>query len=223
MFVDGTQAAGLREPSISVLGFGTQFLDADLDGWPDLIVANGHVDDFRYKGVPYEMRAQVFYNFGGARFRELDAARLGAYFEDTHLGRGLCLLDWNRDGREDAAVTHLDDPAALLTNVTLGTGRCVTLRLIGVEGDRDAVGAVVGVTAGGRSRTRQLTAGSGYQASNQRTLVFGLADAEQIERCIIQWPSGRTQVVEGMAPGDQVVVVEGRAALSGPGTSVPGE
>src|SRR5204862_536023 len=98
-FIDATRSAGLYSASLDMLGFGTQFLDGELDGLPDLVVTNGHVSDRRSKGVPYEMPPQYFQNIGGGRFEEPKRQLLGAYFGGKYLGRGLARIDWNRDGR----------------------------------------------------------------------------------------------------------------------------
>ncbi|MEX2408640.1 MAG: Smr/MutS family protein, partial [Rhodovibrionaceae bacterium] len=79
----------------------------------DLILTNGHVDDFTHSGLAYRMRPQYFRNLGGGRFRELRAQELGPFFAGEYLGRGLARLDWNRDGREEAVISHIDAPAAL--------------------------------------------------------------------------------------------------------------
>lgn len=209
-FDDATEDAGLSTASRLMLGFGTQCLDADLDGCLDLIVANGHVDDLQDSGVPYAMRAQFFHNTGGANFVEHPSNVLGAYFERPVLGRGLARLDWNGDGREDVAVTHLDAPAALLTNTTPDAGRYLALVLRGIS-DRDASGAAVTVQVGSRTLMRQLTAGDGYQACNQRLLIFGLASATSVEQLRVQWPSGREQVFAHLAPDECYMLYEGRA------------
>jgi tetratricopeptide (TPR) repeat protein len=211
IFNDASSTARLKEPSLPMLGFGTQFLDADLDGWPDLVVANGHVDDFSDHGIPYRMRAQFFGNAGGGQFVELPPSQLGDYFRQELLGRGLALLDWNRDGREDFAVSNLEMPAALVINRTLETGRSVTLRLCGVASNRDAIGTVLRFTAAGRSRVKQLTGGDGYQASNQRLLVLGLGDDPGIAELVVRWPSGREQTFRNLAAGGEYLLVEGRS------------
>ncbi|HEV7225721.1 MAG TPA: FG-GAP-like repeat-containing protein, partial [Pirellulales bacterium] len=110
-FVDATARAGLRAASFNLLGFGAQFIDGELDGWPDLVLANGHIDDYSYKQIPFEMPPQYFRNLGGGRFAERPAEELGDYFQGKYLGRGLARLDWNRDGREDFVVSHLDRAA----------------------------------------------------------------------------------------------------------------
>jgi len=118
-WVDDTRRAGLYAASFELLGFGTQFLDADLDGRPDLVVTNGHVGDLRHHGVPYQMRPQFFRNAGAGRFAELQGAAAGEFFQAEYLGRGLARLDRNRDGRQDFVVQHLESPAALVTNRTV--------------------------------------------------------------------------------------------------------
>lgn len=210
-FADHSAEAGLMEPSLPLLGFGTQFLDAELDGWPDLIVTNGHVYDFRAYGQPYEMPPQVFRNQGQGQFAELPAESLGPYFEGKYLGRGLARLDWNRDGREDVVVSHIDAPAALLTNTTPQHGHSLAVALRGTKSDRDAIGAVVEVDTGRRTLVRQLTAGDGYQASNQRLLVFGLGTASEVERLRIRWPSGLEQEWRELRGASEMLCVEGAA------------
>jgi hypothetical protein len=210
LFVDAAQAAGLREPGLKMLGFGTQFLDADLDGWLDLVVVNGHVDDETYRGIPYRMPAQFFRNTGGGRFVKLPAESLGPWFHEKHLGRGLARCDWNRDGREDFVVVHLDTPAALLTNQTPNTANFVALQLRGVRSNRDAIGAQVKLTSGDRTWVRQLSAGDGYQASNERQLLFGLGDRNVIDELTIEWPSGLEQRFAELPVNKQLLLIEGR-------------
>jgi tetratricopeptide (TPR) repeat protein len=213
LFADEKRAFGLRETTFQQLGFGAQFLDADLDGHPDLLVTNGHIEDFSDLGQPYRMRPQYFQNVAGQRFQELDAGRLGPFFHGTYLGRGLARLDWNRDGKEEAVISHLDAPAALLKNTSAATGRFLGLLLVGTTGARDAIGATVHCVAGGRERTRQLTAGDGYMASNERQLIFGLVDSDWVDELRIRWPSGREQRFSEIPADSHWLAIEGRPAL----------
>jgi tetratricopeptide (TPR) repeat protein len=213
-FDDETLKWKLDRPSLSKLGFGTQFLDADLDGRLDLIVANGHIDNFSHDGrTEYQMRAQFFENRGTAGFREIDAGLLGSYFAKKLLGRSMARLDWNRDGKEDVVVMHLDAPVALLENTTPQSGRFLALKLCGVQSNRDAIGAIVSVATRNRTVTRQLTAGDGFQASNERILVFGLGDDSTVSKVTVAWPSGLRDEFTNLPADSRWIVVEGRGGL----------
>jgi hypothetical protein len=215
LFFDATQQAGLAASSVEMLAFGTQFLDADRDGWLDLVVTNGHLVDRTSLSEPYRMRPQFYWNAGQARFQEVAPSRLGRFFETERLGRALARLDWNRDGRDDFAVSHLDGPASLVTNRTRGGNHSVTIRLCGTRSARDAIGANVTIeTDDGRRLVRQLTAGDGYQCSNQRALVIGMRRAESTRSIRVAWPSGHTQTWNGIACDREWLLIEGRSAAA---------
>ena len=192
-FQDATLSSGLAESGLLKLGFGTQFLDANLDGEPDLVVGNGHLDDFSQKGIPFSMQPQLYLNTGAARFEESVAENAGRYFEDEHIARGISTLDWNRDGLTDFAVSHLGEPVSLLSNDTARHGHFVTIRLIGIQSGRDAIGATVAVTTSESTRWRHVTAGDGYSASNEKALTFGLASDVSAKSVSIKWPNGELQ------------------------------
>ena len=212
-FSDRARSTGLRDPSWEQLGFGTQFLDADLDGWEDLIVTNGHVDDFTHKQIPYKMRPQFFTNRNG-RFYEKSAAEIGPSFGVPRLGRGLAKVDWNRDGLTDVVISHIADSAVILTNQTRSAGGGLGLRLVGTTRSRDAIGTRVIARTKHRTLERQLTAGDGYQASNERRLEFGF-DEENLEAVDIEirWPGGRVELYAGVSIRRDYLAVEGKGRL----------
>ncbi len=210
LFLDSILNSGLRDAGLKQLGFGTQFLDADLDGWPDLVVTNGHVDDETDRGIPLHMPTQFFHGTGHGRFTEVDPEELGPWFAGVYLGRGLARVDWNRDGKDDFVVSHLDSPAALLTNTSEQCGRFLTLGLVGTNSARVPIGATVRVQRPrGRLLTQQLTAGDGYQASNQKQLVFGVGNDEQVD-ISIRWPSGVTDTFRNIETNEAWLIIEGR-------------
>lgn len=212
-FSDTTGRVGLREPGWQMLGFGTQFLDGDLDGNPDLVVTNGHVDDLRQLDQPYRMRSQFFRNTGSGHYVELQPNTLGAYFKREVLGRGMARLDYDRDGRVDVAISHLESPVSLLANRTPEPGQFLAVRLVATSTSRDAIGTRVTVRRGAWRRSRQLTAGDGYLASNQRQLVFGLGSHVTLDELTVEWPSGHSTRWQDVSAGREVVVVEGRGRL----------
>ena len=208
LFADLSGPSRLARPSYAMLGFGTQFLDGELDGLVDLVVTNGHVHDFPPGGGSGAMRPQYFRNTGGGQFQQIPAKLLGDYFQRTYFGRGLARLDWNRDGREDFVVTSLDAPVALLTNRTEAAGHYLAVQLRGVRSPRDAIGAAVTINIGDRFQRQWLTAGDGYLASNQRQLIFGLGSSTGVDRLSIVWPSGVTQEFRELKADQELIFVE---------------
>jgi len=211
LFVDASRNAGIHDPTFIDVGFGTQAIDGDLDGNLDLFTANGNSDNLKSEYVQYEMPPTYFANNGKGRFVRVPAETLGPYFKGQYLGRAVTRVDWNRDGREDLVVSNSRSPAALLTNATPNAGHHLTIRLVSTGSARDSIGTTVELTAGGRKIVRQLTAGDGFHASNERSLVFGLGPSTSADSVTIHWMSGRDQKLAA-APADQeILVVEGRA------------
>ncbi|GAB4159676.1 MAG: FG-GAP-like repeat-containing protein [Planctomycetaceae bacterium] len=208
---DVARLQGLRIPSLSMLGFGTQFVDADLDGWLDLIVANGHINDYRNEGrADYQMRPQFFQNSGKGHFREIKPRELGVYFQGKWLGRAMARLDWNDDGQNDVVISHLDRPVALLENKTDRQERnFFKLFVRGVQSSRDAIGTIVKVETTTGVMTRQLMAGDGFQASNEKVLIFGLGNQRNIKKLTIIWPSGTQSEFRNLNVNSRWLAVEG--------------
>lgn len=211
-YQDKTQQAGLHEPSFEPLGFGTQFLDADQDGWYDLAVMNGHIDQF--VNEPFQMKAQLFHGQSDGRFVELFAPQIGDLFDKLRLGRGMALLDWNRDGRIDFVATDLEDSVLLAENQTLTTFSALHLKLIGTSSNRDAIGAKVKVwVTPSDIRPIQITAGDGYQSSNDRTVNVGVGRVTSIPRVEVRWPSGNNSSAENLRVDATWLMIEGRAGV----------
>uniref|UniRef100_A0A7C2K0J6 Tetratricopeptide repeat protein n=1 Tax=Schlesneria paludicola TaxID=360056 RepID=A0A7C2K0J6_9PLAN len=218
LFDDQCHRAGLRQASLPMLGFGTQAVDVNLDGHSDLVVANGDLDDFSHVPRPFRMRPQVFLNKGVAQFTEWLSAPRGDYFstDSTHRGRGLAWLDWNRDGRPDFAVSQLDEPSALVTNRTRTSGGFVAVRLVGTVCSRDAIGTEVRLFPEShpeRGVVAWMTAGDGYQSSNQRELLFGVGEEPGPFAVEIHWPGGMIATYRGLARDETGVCIEGRDSV----------
>jgi tetratricopeptide (TPR) repeat protein len=213
LFEDAIAGSGLLIPGLPYVKWGAQFLDAENDGDLDLVIANGHVGDFHIPGIECSMPTQFFANDGGGRFTELKAHDVGEYFDRRLLGRTLALLDWNRDGLIDVVASPIASPVAILTNRTVGAGNSLSVRLHAVTTARDAIGATVTITTASGKCRQQLTAGDGYQASNERILRFGLGDQTEVERLVIDWPGGTTQVLERVPANSLWDVVEGERAV----------
>ena len=127
------------------------------------------------------------------------------------LGRSLATLDWNRDGLCDFAVSHINTPVALLTNRTSPTGHFLALTLRGTTGDREAIGTTVRAHVGERQITTQLSAGDGYQSSNQRILIIGLGEQTLVQALDVHWTSGLKQRFVNLAGDRRLLLTEGQA------------
>jgi len=206
---DRARRSGLFDASVPFLTFGALFTDADLDGWPDLVAANGHVDVELVRtlegGVTDRERPLFFRNLGDGTYAETAAqAGLTALF----VGRGLATADLDLDGDPDLIFTENNGPARLYRN-GLSAGHWLRVRLKGVTSNRDGIGAVVTVTASGRTQTRMVRTGSSYLSQGERPPLFGLGRATTAEAVVVRWPSG---VVDRLAavPADQrLTIVEG--------------
>ncbi|MFN9291483.1 MAG: CRTAC1 family protein [Planctomyces sp.] len=213
LFDDGTRTSLLGLPSLGFLGFGVSGMDADNDGWSDLLVVNGHVDDRTWfdAAQPYRMTAQMFQNRGDGTFREV-TGDAGAYFGRALLGRGLATGDLDRDGRLDAVVSNQLDPSAVLRNESDVDGRSLVLKLVGVGCARTPVGVRVRVLGVEPVLWRQLVGGGSYHSADACELhLGGLEDREyDLE---VQWPDGSVQQISGIRPGRWAVKQQGAAAL----------
>ena len=187
-FIDQSAASGLGAPTHFRLAFGAMFLDVNNDGLLDLALAEGHVNDERPK-APYAMPPQLFLNEGRSRFTEV-SGRAGPLWSRPLIGRGLATGDIDNDGRVDVLIVPQNNPLVLAHNRS-EAGHWVILRLEGTRSNRDAVGARVTVTAGGRRLTGWRVGGGSYQSYSDPRLHFGLASATRIELVEVAWPSGR--------------------------------
>ncbi|MEW4569447.1 FG-GAP-like repeat-containing protein [Tautonia sp. JC769] len=209
-FADQTSEINLKAPSRHLLGFGLALLDANLDGRLDLLSANGHVHDGR-PSYPWTMPPQLL--LGGSDGRLIDpGAAPGPPFDRLVLGRGLAVGDLDNDGLPDAVLQAQNAPLVFLHNQTEGAGRFLTLKLEGTESNRDAVGAVVTVEAGGRRQVATRFGGGSYQSAGDARLHFGLGDADTVDALEVRWPSGLVERFTSLSPDAGHLLREGTPA-----------
>lgn len=207
LYTDIAGTSGLGESSLYSLTFGVAFLDADLDGWPDAFIGNGHIDDYieRFEtGVTYRQLPLLYQNQQGRRFEEI-GKDAGPAFAEKLVVRGCAVADYDRDGKPDLAVVQNNAPMRLLHNETTGSGHWLRVVLHGTKSGRDALGARVEVTANGVRQTRWLRAGGLFLSQNEQAILFGLGTATRVE-VTVTWPTGvRTQ--RATVPADSVLEI----------------
>ena len=190
------------------VGWGTEFLDADLDGTLDWVVVNGHVqphiEQLRRPGrtLGHAQRPLFFLNTGGGRFVDLGAAA-GEPFDRDVAGRALAAADLDDDGDLDLVLNNLGAPLLLARNDSPRAGRhWLRVTLVAARGNRDGIGATLELQAGGARQIRSISTGGSYLSQGDRRAHFGLGAATTIDRLEVRWPSGATTVVEDL-PADQ--------------------
>jgi hypothetical protein len=192
MFLDVSATSGVGPPSVPLLGFGVTFLDADRDGDRDLAVANGHVQDNVAEAFPdqsFAQPVQLLRNRGDGTFVDASTAA-GPDLQRPRVGRGLCAADYDDDGDPDLLLTAMRGPIALFRNDSAASGHWIGIRCRGTRGNRDALGAQVTVTAGGRTQVAEVRSASSYLSQGDPRLLFGLGSATQVDRVSIRWPGG---------------------------------
>lgn len=219
VFSDRTFVSGLGPPSLLKLGFGAFFFDPDQDGDLDLFVANGHIIDnigLYSDTITFEQGADLYRNLGDGRF-VVDTEGAGEAFSRRYVGRGAVPFDYDDDGDEDILMTQNNGEAVLLRNAGAPGRHWVTFVLAGLPPNRDGIGAVVRIEAGGRRQVRYARTGFSYLSQGDRRIHFGLGAAASIDRLTVRWPgkSGFAEEFRGL-PVDQLVRLEqGRGRRAG--------
>lgn len=207
VWADRSKRVGMIEPSQAMLGYGTQWIDADNDGTPELVVANGDIDDFTHRSRLYQQPAQLFQRQEGGMWGLAKSNSLGDYFEREHLGRAVAKLDANRDQKPDLVITHLFEPIALLVNETKTDHPQCRFFFVGTKSGRDAIGARVTLQCEGGNRVGHLLAGDGFQCSNERCVSFGLGTQSEPCKVVVDWPDGtRESFGKHELSGDYLVI-----------------
>ncbi len=213
VFTDVSYRAGLAAPPLRYMGWGTGFVDVDNDGWLDIFVANGHVyPDIGAHGLgtTFRQRPQLFRNLGGRRFRDV-APDAGGALATEHSSRGAAFGDYDNDGDVDVLVVNMNERPSLLRNDTAGGGHWLSLKLAGgPKSNRDAIGARIRVTAGGRTQIAEVRSGGSYLSHNDTRAHFGLGDVARVERVEIRWPSGRIDTMTGLTADRFYLAREGQ-------------
>lgn len=209
LFLDNTRDFELRTPSFQQLGFATQFLDADLDSWPDLMIVNGHIDDFTHQNTKYAMKPQLMRNDGGQRFVEVQDNDPESFLNTSAVGRSMAICDLDNDQDEDFIASPLTTSAAVVINDTESSGKGISIQLIGTSDERIPVGAKVSVTLDDYVRTRIVVSGSGYESANEQHLVIGVGDRKSVPLLEVIWPNGQRQQFHNVATQQDYAIVQG--------------
>jgi len=211
LFVDEAPQSEIGRDTLITLGFGCFFFDYDNDGWPDIFVADGHIEDAIekvQKRVSFAEPPHLFRNLGGGKFTEV-TAQMGKSFAAPKVSRAAAYADIDNDGFLDVLVTTNAGPAYLFHNEG-GTNHSLRIRLVGTKSNRDGIGTVVHVKAGADGQSKMLRSGSSYLSQSELVLTFGLGAHAKADEVEIYWPSGQVDKLSNVNAGQTVTVQEGK-------------
>jgi hypothetical protein len=209
-FDNATLSSRIARSTRRMSGWSNGVADLDNDGWKDLFVARGNVmDDIDAisKQFHYAEPNSIFRNLGNGQFEDVSATA-GADFVRPAPNRGLAYGDLDNDGRIDIVVTALHGPVRLFRNVTETHNHWILLRLAGTKSNRMGIGAQIRITAeDGQRQYNEVTTSTGYAASSDPRVHFGLGASRTVREIEIRWPSGVRQLLRDVQ-ADRVVTIE---------------
>ena len=209
-FTDVTYPAGLAS-SIRYLGWGTMFFDFDNDGWPDLLLVNGHVypevEDLKL-GITYSEPKLLFHNKGDGKFSDISKTA-GPGINTPAPARGLAIGDLWNDGRLSAVIVNRNTAPSLLVNRTTYPNHWIEIKTVGTDSNRGGIGARLVLKTATRSQIDEVRSGSSYISNNDMRVHFGLGKTEKIEYLEARWPSGLVERYLNPRADSILVVIEG--------------
>src|SRR5438067_789600 len=190
-FEDVSKKAGIDKTS-GHYAFSVSTLDFDNDGWPDLLLVNGHVypEVDKYKlGSDYQEPRILYRNTGKGTFEDVSSASGPAILRKAS-GRGLAISDLWNNGKIAAVITNMGEAPSLLVNQMNYPNHWMGIKTIGTKSNRDGIGARITMKANGRVFVDEVRSGSSYSSSNDMRVHFGLGAATKVESLEVRWPSG---------------------------------
>jgi hypothetical protein len=215
-FEDATFTGGLGAHT-QFLGWGCGFFDFDNDGWPDILICNGHV----YPEVEqlkteagYAQRKLLYKNLRNGKFEDV-SLQAGAGISTPAPARGCAFGDFDNDGDIDVVVNTVNDLPQLLRCDSKTGNNWIKVKTIGVKSNRSGIGARIKCVThpaeekSAHSQIDEVRSGSSYISQNDLRVHFGIGKANKVELLEIRWPSGQVDTLKDLKPNQLIYVKEG--------------
>jgi len=212
LFVDEAPKSTVGRASLLSLAFGVFFFDYDLDGYPDILAANGHIEEEIGRVQPriqYKEPPLLFRNTGQKRFDNVSTA-VGPQFSRPIVARGAAYADFDHDGDLDVVLTTNHGPAYLFRNDGGNANSWIAVRARGVRSNRDGIGAVVRVTSPSGKQWSLVRSGSSYASQSDLTQTFGLGSDTTVSAIDVEWPSGAKDHLANVTARQIITIEEGK-------------
>jgi hypothetical protein len=209
-FDDKTFPAGFGL-NTKYLGWGVMFFDFDNDGWPDLLLVNGHVYpevDNYHLGSEFREPKILYHNNGNGTFTDISASS-GPAIATPSSARGLAVGDLWNDGRMSAVISNMNAPPMLLVNDVRNGNHWVGFRTQGTKSSQDGIGAKITMKAGTRTFVDEVRSGSSFDSSSDMRVHFGLGGMTKIDSVQVRWPSGLVEQFENLKADEIQTLKEG--------------
>ncbi len=221
LFVDEAPRSTVGRESLLSLTFGAFFFDYDLDGYPDILTANGHIEEEIGRVQPkinYKEPPLLFRNLAGKTFENV-SAKVGAAFTVPMVARGAIFGDYDHDGDLDVLFSVNNGPARLLRNDGGNRNRWLSVRMVGTRSNRDGIGAVVRIDSASGKQWNMVRSGSSYASQSDLALTFGLGADTRVKSIQVEWPSGTKQNFDGISANQFITIDESKGIVMRSGNS----
>lgn len=208
-FSDVSFVSGVGQVTLPDFKWAVEFIDYDNDGFNDIFVANGHLQDNveQFADATYAQQDVLFQNQRGGKFVDV-SVETGFQLLPKKVGRGAAFGDYDNDGDIDIFLNNSNQTANLLRNDGGNKNHWLMIKTVGTESNRDGIGTRINLISGGMSQVKEVRSGSSYLSQNDLRVLFGLGNRTTVDQIQVRWPSGVVETFSDVEVGQRLIIKE---------------